>query len=56
MMEQVIEHDMSKDFTCNIKKGDAMAVTTVCPVTFPLVDSNDSGILPGVRDLTLFPT
>ena len=39
-----MEHDTSKDFACDIKKGDAMAVTTVLFVTFPLVDSDDGGI------------
>ena len=56
MMEQVMEHDTSKDSACNIKKGDAAAVFTVLSVAFPLVDSNDGGILPGVRDLALFLT
>ena len=51
-----MEHDMSKDFASNIKKGDATAVTTVWSVPFTFVDNNDGGILPGVRDLTLFPT
>ena len=50
MIEHAMEHDTSKDFAPNIKKGDAAAVT------FPLDDRNDGGILPGVRYLTLFPT